>query len=501
MRKGAAWILILVLMFSAACAENSQKAPDYLLEGYDGGVSYRVWDTNLFFERMHENTGISFQLRQYTDETKWTERKEALKRGEDLPDVLFKAELSSSDVRDLYQNGYIIDLKPYLETCAPDLWKLLQEHPEWEKAITTADGAIPALPAINMLQNNDAMWINTAWLNKLKLDKPTTADELTEVLRAFKKGDPNGNHKQDEIPLAFVGMWELRFLAHAFGIIDNDYYVTANDGTVTSSLTTDENRAFLTWLHQLWDEGLLDQNGFSTSDSIRQITDEKKDIPYGLIMTATPLTILPNTALSQYFILEPLQYNGKQIYRDMAGDVVRGTFAITSACKDPEKLVAWVNTLYTEAGSRLAFYGAEEEDYLWNEDGMWEWSTSMETVANVTIPTHTISEGGVAPGYTDAAFQMKYRDEATRGTLTELYNLKQYSVIPYPPVTLDAETEKRVAEIQNDLSRYVEKTMACFVTGDIELTDENWNTFCRTAEEKGLQEMVNIWQNAIREAE
>ena len=131
MRKGAAWILIFVLLFSAALAESSQKAPDYVLEGYDGGVTYRVWDTNLFFERMQEKTGISFQLRQYTDASRWAERKRELLEGTDLPDVLFKAELSSAEVRDLYQNGYIIDLKPYLETYAPDLWKLLQEHPEW----------------------------------------------------------------------------------------------------------------------------------------------------------------------------------------------------------------------------------------------------------------------------------------------------------------------------------------------------------------------------------
>ena len=223
MRRGAVWILVFVMLFSTACAESTQKAPDYLMEGYDGGFTYRVWETNLFFERMQEKTGISFQLRQYTDTDKWEERKRDIMNGTDLPDVLFKAELSSAEVRDLYQNGYLIDLKPYLEAYAPDLWKLLLENAEWEKAITMADGAIPALPAINTLQNNDAMWINTSWLKKLKLEMPKTAEELTEVLRAFKTGDPNGNRQQDEIPLTFLGMWELRFLGHAFGIIDNDY--------------------------------------------------------------------------------------------------------------------------------------------------------------------------------------------------------------------------------------------------------------------------------------
>ena len=498
MRRGAVWILVFVMLFSTACAESTQKAPDYLMEGYDGGLTYRVWETNLFFERMQEKTGISFQLRQNTDETKWEERKKEMLNGEDLPDVLFKANLSSAEVRDLYQKGYIIDLKPYLETYAPDLWKILQEHPEWEKAITMPDGAIPALPAFNTLQNNDAMWINSTWLKKLKLEAPKTAEELTEVLRAFKTGDPNGNHQQDEIPLTFLGMWELRFLGHAFGIIDNDYYVTAKDGAVTSSLTSDENRAFLTWLHQLWEEGLLDHNGFMSSDSIRQITDEKKEIPYGMVMSATPLTFLPNTALTLFSLLEPLEHDGKQIYRDLTGDVIRGTFAITSACKEPEKLVTWVNYLYTEEGNRLAYYGLEGEDYIWNEDGQWEWNEAMETVADVVLPMHTISEGGVAPGYTDAEFQLKYREQSTRETVEALFRLKQFSVSPYPQVTLDAETEKRVAEIQDDLSRYAEKTMACFVAGDLELTDENWGIFCKTVEEKGLQEMIDIWQNALK---
>ena len=360
------------------------------------------------------------------------------------------------------------------------------------------DGAIPALPGINTLQSNDAMWINTAWLKRLKLETPTTADELTEVLRSFKTGDPNGNYQQDEIPLAFLGMWELRFLGHAFGIIDNDYYVTEKDGTVTSSLATDENRAFLTWLHQLWEEGLLDHDGFSTTDTLRKITDEDKTIPYGMIMSSTPLTILPQTALEQYSMMDPLVYDGRQVYRDLAGDLIRGTFAITSACKEPEKLIGWVNTLYTEEGSRLAYYGAEGEEYLWTEGGMWEWAAPIQTVAEEILPTHTISEGGTAPGYENGAFQAQYGEELTRETIMSLGRLKQYSVIPYPPVTLDAETEKRVSEIQNDLSRYAEKTMARFVTGDIELTDDNWKEFCRTVEEKGLQEMIDIWQNAIR---
>ena len=123
MRRGIAWILILIMMITGACADSTQKAPDYIMEGCDSDVSYRVWDNNLFFARMQEATGISFQFRQYTDYESWEQRKLEIAKGENLPDVLFKAGLSTAEVRDLYQDGYIIDLAPYLETYAPDLWK------------------------------------------------------------------------------------------------------------------------------------------------------------------------------------------------------------------------------------------------------------------------------------------------------------------------------------------------------------------------------------------
>ena len=498
MRKAAALIIVFILMFSTALGESGQKAPDYIMEGYDGNVTGRNWDTNLFFARMQEKTGVSFQFSQHTDEERWAERKKELIDGENLPDVLFKAGLSTAEIRAMYEAGRIIDLAPYLETCAPDLWKMLEEHPEWKDSITLEDGAIPALPQINMLQNNDAMWINSQWLRRVGMEAPTTAEELTEVLRAFREKDPNGSYSKDEVPLSFIGIWELRFLGHAFGIIDNDYYVSVEDGKVVSHLTSERNREFLTWLHGLWEEELIDRQGFITAETVRQITDEKARIPYGMFLSYSPLTVVPQAALDQYTLLEPLVYDGKRVYRDLLGDTIRGTFAVTSACKDPEKLVAWVNVLYTEEGSRLAYYGLEGEDYQWTEDGMWEWTVPVETVAETVLPENTISEGGNAPGLIDAEFQLKYYDEQTRNHIKALDTLKKNSRTPYPQVMLTTEDAARIAEIQRGLSDYAENTMACFVTGDTALTDENWAAFCRTAEEKGLNEMIALWQKYIR---
>ena len=492
--------LALALMMLAGCGNvyaEGQKAPDYILEGFDGESSTRSWETNLFFTRMEEKTGISFQFREYTTYSRYLERKNAIRNREDLPDVLFKAELNAGEIRDMYETGVLIDLKPYLEEYAPDLWKLLLERPDILAAVSMPDGAVPALPAINELQNNDVMWINSTWLQRLHLEMPTDAESLKEVLTAFRDGDPNANGKKDETPLAFIGMWELRFLGHAFGMTDNDYYVSVKDGKVTSSLTSAQNREFLTWLNGLWKENLIDHNGFSTADSLRTVSDEKAAIPYGLILSSSPVTVLPNSALSSYTLMDPLVYGGEQVYRDLAGDVIRGTFAITSRCREPEKLVAWVNYLYTEEGALMAQYGLEGEEYIYREDGLWEWKQDANTVAQYVIPSSTMGTGAAMPGICPVDFQLKYSDEEARKDIEQLLNFRRYTVLPFPYVTLTRDDEEAVSKIQKELSEYAETAMARFVTGDIPLNDEQWSLFCKTAEEKGLNEMTAIWQKYI----
>ena len=498
MRKVTACLaaVLALLLVLPVMAEEGQRAPDYLMEGYD--ESSHDWETNRFFQRMQEKTGIAFEFREYTETDAWKQRKQAIASGEDLPDVLFKAQLTAGETRDMAAAGILIDLKPYLEEYAPDLWQLLQNHPDYLKAITLPDGTIPALPSISELPNNDLMWINTTWLKNLRLETPTTAEALTEVLRAFKTGDPNRNGKADEVPLTFIGMWELRFLGHAFGLCDNDYYLHTEDGVVSSGLRTDENRQFLTWLHELWAENLLDHQGFTTMDSLRQITDSNAAIPYGVILSNSPLTVVPSGAMSQYGVLDPLTWDGSQVYRDLLGPVTRGTFALTRNCQNPERLVTWVNNLYTHEGSLLLQVGQEGEEYFLNEDGTWDWMADLETVANDVLPNSTLADGGVAPGIVELAFQQQYTDTTTSSMIAEMVKAREHTKMPMPLVFLSGEDEHRVAGLQAEIAPWAEQQMAAFVTGDTPITDVSWTAFTKGLESRGLDEMIGIWQKYMQ---
>ena len=58
-------------------------------------------------------------------------------------------------------------------------------------------------------------------------------------------------------------------------------------------------------------------------------------------------------------------------------------------------------------------------------------------------------------------------------------------------------SEAEIARIQKELGKYAERTMACFVTGDIPLDDENWQVFCDKVHELGLDDAVSIWQKYV----
>lgn len=494
---GLTAVILLILGTAGAAGTEQLRAPDYVLEGFDGEGNGRDWETNLFFRRMQEDTGILFEYRQHTGEDQWAARKRDIALGEDLPDVMFKAGLTDEETLDMAENGILIDLKPYLPEYAPDLWKLLEEHPDWMKAVTLPDGTIRALPFINELPANNLMWINDSWLKTLKLEAPTSAEELTEVLRAFRDRDPNRNGRADEVPLSVLGMWDLRFLGHAFGIVDNDYYLSVREGKVQSSLASENNRAFLTWLHQLWAEGLLSHQSFATADSLRQITDTNAAIPYGLFLSNTPLTVVPNTALGQYDVLDPLACDGKQIYRDLLGNLTRGTFALTRSCASPEKMVAWVNGLYTPEGSLLLQAGREGEEYFWTEDGTWEWMADLTTVANDVLPNATLADGGAAPGIVNRDFQEKYADSTTHRIVSGIARVHEKAVFPFPLVFVSREDSERIAALQAEIAPFAEKTMAEFVTGDRPLDDEHWEAFARELERRGLEEMKALWQKYI----
>jgi len=175
---------------------------------------------------MKEITGVSFSFNQFTKQDEYQKAKlEAFSPGGELPDVLFKADLSPEEEMEYWESGRLVDLAPLIDEFMPNLSKILSSRADWRKSITQPNGVIASLPVLRGSERQCVIWINQKWLSALEMQMPETIDEFTDMLLAFRDRDPNGNGKKDEIPLDITGPWEAKFLLHAFGLTPNDYNI------------------------------------------------------------------------------------------------------------------------------------------------------------------------------------------------------------------------------------------------------------------------------------
>lgn len=491
-------LLALLMCFGACAAAEGTDAPRFVMAGYDS-TQYRDWLNNLFFVRMEERTGVHFVYQQYTDASAWQKAKDAMTAGSDsLPDVLFKASLGGAECIELREKGVLIDLKPYLQENCPNLWAILEANPDYLAAITLPDGSIAALPYIAEPSAQNYMWVNREWLKTLRLEEPKTAQELIDVLTAFRDRDPNRNGKKDEIPFGFLGPFDLKFLAHAFGLVANDYNICADNGTVKFMPLEENYRLFVTWCRDLYREGLLDKNGFSFTDEMRTVTDTNAAATYGIILASMAADIFQVSWAENYEIMMPLSYDGQQVYRDFSGPVLRGAFAITSHCKEPEKLLQWVDFLYTQEGAILASIGQEDLDYLVDGDGSWRLLDSNQSNYDMYRAGTLIEGGAEGPGVMAGEFQSRISGGALVKTILEKQDrFSAYTRMPFPYYTLTKTQEEQIAPLQAEIGYYVDMQLARWVLGEEGISDESFSQFEQHLNELGLERFLAFWQDVL----
>ena len=110
MQRGIAWLLLLCMLLFAVPAMAQES---FTMAGYDDSSVGHVWEDNLFFQRMEEKTGVHFAFDQSTEYSEWQQKKESMFASGELPEVLFKAELSTEEILRYYEAGQLLDLRPY----------------------------------------------------------------------------------------------------------------------------------------------------------------------------------------------------------------------------------------------------------------------------------------------------------------------------------------------------------------------------------------------------
>ncbi len=234
------------------------------------------YDTNTFTKRLEEkgNLNIVFQLLPVGDAE--TKVNLTLSSGTDLPDMLVYP-LEDTMVATYGEEGTFIPLNKYYEHSSeyvvPSVEELIADGGiDVLEYLTMSDGNIYTLPRYPESVSQDFsrfLWINKIWLDNLGLEEPTTLEEFTATLRAFKENDANGNgNKGDEIPMMHFNDPDtdyslLNTVKQGFIRSGTEGLVIGEDGQLYFDYMSEGYKDFLKYMKMLVAEGLYDKTSFS----------------------------------------------------------------------------------------------------------------------------------------------------------------------------------------------------------------------------------------------
>ena len=454
---------------------------------------------NSFFKALEERTNITIDWQvQYS--TDWEEQKSIMFASRNLPDTIF----GSNGFTDMdYANNldFFIPLDDLIDSHMPNLQKAFADNDDFRRICVFDDGHIYTLPKnLPCRPEVTQQWfINQIWLDNVGMEMPTTLDELTAVLRAFKEQDANGNgDPNDEIPTTRSGFGGIYSFLTQFGVIDSAEYKGNDNGAFFFEATSEEYKTGIKWLHELYKEGILDNECITQDSTMFNAKVKNPDIPIvGYIYCWTPDSEVPDFYDQYVPIPAQIMPDGNQYVAGLKS-IDRREFAVTTFCENPEAAVRWADEFYTNVASIENFWGPIGDGVIReNADGTYE---VMSPPEGVSMDSHAwnMTQRDFGPKYTTKEFESKViiPDSISDGQKLGLAKaLDPYVVKIFPLVMYTLSELEELPMLTTDIKSYVETTGAKWITqGGV---DEEWGAYVQQLEAMGLQDLINIRQAAL----
>jgi putative aldouronate transport system substrate-binding protein len=412
------------------------------------------------------------------------------------------------------RDGMIIRLNEHIDKYAPNLKRVLSEHPEWRKQIITDEGDIYAFPFIRSdvkLLVSTGLAMRQDWLDKLGLQPPTTLDEWHTVLKAFKERDPNGNSRADEIPLStwasspgpgggsrgafsrysFIGAWG----------IGQDWF--QDKGVIKYGPLQPEFREFLTLMAGWYKEGLIDADVFATT----QNTFDSK-VTNNLVGAAS---MQGGNGIGKYaglmagkgtFKLVPVQQpvlkSGDKILLGGRDNNYpgQGSAAITNSNKKVVETVKMLDYAYSTEGSLLFNFGIEGTSYKMVSGNPTYTDLVMRDpkIPSAQMISQFARGNFNGPFVQDVRYITQYYELPEQKKALEVWTLPVNDKL-LPPITVTQDESKKFATTMADINTRFDEVFTRVWSGKASI--DEFDGFVKALPGMGINDAVKIQQTAL----
>ncbi len=352
------------------------------------------------------------------------------------------------------------------------------------------------------INTNQHYFINQQWLDNLGLETPTNIDELTQVLRAFKENDADGDgDSTNEIPLEMgldTGFYGIRYILPLFGVpADGDKWIYIDDDkNVVFAPTTDNFRATMEWLHKLYSEGLIDPEVIS--QDINTIETKLKAGNAGFF-TAWRLTGMGfDDGVLQTSVLYTPDSTAK-LARIL--EVAKGGAYITVSNQYVAESLELLDTMLDTEMMFSLYYGEQDA----TDGSGWTYNSEngkIDSLSDGSVDVKNFLDCNTlffAPAtYITNTFNMsETRIEKTE--YCQIYDnagiIQKYSNNYFKFAPLSSDQLQSIALKETDIDNAVIENVAAFITTGV--TDESWEQFVKIFEDMDVDSYVAIYQDAI----
>lgn len=424
----------------------------------------------------------------------------------ELPDIIVS--VPPGDILKYGQMGAFIPLNDLIEGWAPNLKALMEKYPDIYRWLAQHNGTIYHVARLIPYTDeekasarlNNPLQIRKDWLDKLGLKEPVTTDDWYITWKAFKEQDPNGNGKADEIPFSGNSIDVARSLVRAWGM-EHGFFLPKGSNKVTYGPIEDRYKEAITWIAQMYKEGLIDKEIATNDEKAFQakVAQNLVGSYRGLLgghMRAFNETLPKTIPGFQVIGTEPMKGPYGDQREPMGGVTAGGETVITKDCKYPEAAMRWLDYFYGEEGSAFVSFGPYEgKTYYKGEDGRYHYTDYVHKnpegkSAKEAVGTFSPVQN-VWPSLfhydTHLEFNPPYNVEA-------LLKMAPYGVESLPHLGFSQEDDEVRRQIMADIDTYVDEMTTKFILGLEPLS--KWDTYVDQVKKMGIDKVLEIYQKA-----